>query len=385
MRYVYTTVGLLLLIGGLVAIKADQIGNLIAYGEAAQVAGPPPETVATATTDTQQLRDTLRAVGTVSSAQGVTISNEVAGVVTKIAFESGAQVRKGDVLVQLDTRVERAQLAQAKAQRRLASTSLQRTRQLVPSGAESASVLDADESSYATAQAEVRALQAQLQKKTIRAPFSGRLGIRSVDLGQYLNPGTALTVLETAEELYIDFTLPQERLVEVELGMAVELRLSDRADAPVIEGSIAAIDPNVDITTRSLKLRASVPEGDARLRPGMFVQVQVLLGEETPAVMVPATAVVHASYGDSVFVVEPKPEDEPGVRVTNDGLPVLVARQQFVKLGPPRGDFVSVVDGVEDGQEVVVAGAFKLRNGSPIVLDNESKPEPQLDPQVPNR
>ena len=384
MRYVYTVVGLALVLGGLVAIKGGQIGQLIAFSQAAEAAGPPPETVMSAVAETKPVERTLEAVGTVASAQGVAITSEVPGVVTKIGFDSGDSVKKGQVLVQLDTRVERAQLAQAKARRKLASTSLRRTQSLVPAGAASESSLDADTSTFESAAAEVKALQAQLAKKTIRAPFSGRLGIRRVDMGQYLNAGTELTVLETADELYIDFTLPQGHLAEITEGTAVRVTV-DGEEPLRLEGTIEAVDPSVNASTRTLQLRASVSASGDKLRPGMFVKVEVAVGEPIQRVMVPATAIAHASFGDSVFVVEPKPEDDPGLRVTPDGLTVHLARQQFVKLGPARGDFVAVLDGVGDGQEIVIGGVFKLRNGSPIVINNDVDLEPSLEPDVRNR
>ena len=384
MRYLLTIVGLLAVIGGLAAIKGGQIGQLIAFGQAAQAAGPPPETVMSSRADTKALEQTLTAIGTVTSSQGVEIAGEVPGVVTKINFDSGDTVRKGDVLVQLDTRVEKAQLAQAQARRRLASTSLRRTQSLIPTGAVAESSLDADASSFDTAAAEVTALKAQLAKKTIRAPFSGRLGLRQVDLGQYVNPGQALTVLESTDAVDVDFSLPQQDLPRLRVGMPVRVTL--QADPPVtLQGELGAVSPEVEVATRTVRLRAQVSDADDRLRPGMFVEVEVVLGESVDHVMVPVTAIAHASYGDSVFLVEDKPEDAPGVRTTEDGLAVRVARQQFVKLGPARGDFVAIDDGVVAGEEIVVGGVFKLRNGSPIVINNDVDLEASLDPRVENR
>lgn len=384
MRVVYTILGLLVLVGGLAAAKADQIGSLIAFGEASKANGPPPETVASATVGTQPIQQTYDAIGSVSSGQGISVTTEVAGTVTKIEFDSGDAVKVGDVLVRLDTRVERAQLAQAQARLSLAELSLKRTRELVPKGAVSESVLDADASSFESVKAEVAALRAQLAKKTIRAPFTGTLGIRMVDKGQYVSPGTALTVLEGAEEVFVDFTLPQERLGELRIGMPVEVRLDVGASKATIAGSLSAIDPSLQRSTRSLRLRASVPP-DPRLRPGMFVHVGVVASDPLEQTMVPQTAVVHASYGDSVFVVEPKPQDEPGLRETPDGYTVHLARQQFVEIGETRGDFVAVTKGLEPGREVVTAGAFKLRNGAPIVINDAGAPEPKRDPKVENR
>ncbi len=384
MRVVYTVIGLLVLLGGLGAVKADQIGSLIAFGETAKKNGPPPETIAAREVATQPIQRTYDAVGSVRSGQGITVTTEVAGTVSRLSFDSGDTVEAGDVLLRLDTRVERAQLAQAQARLSLAEASLARTRALVPQGVESESVLDADASTLAAAKAEVAALRAQLAKKTIRAPFDGTLGIRLVEKGQYITPGTPLTMLEGAASTYVDFTLPQERLSDLSLGMEIRVEVDAGVRTDVLEGTLSAIEPSLQQATRSIQLRASVPE-DKRLAPGMFVNVSVVVGEPRPRVMVPQTAVVRASYGASVFIVEPKPEDEPGLRETSDGYTVERARQQFVSLGETRGDFVAVLDGLDEGARVVTAGAFKLRNGAPIVVNNDGAPEPKAEPEVENR
>lgn len=383
-RILLTIIALCVVVGALGLTKADQIGSLIAFGKQAKQDGPPPETVGSATAKTDQLRQTYDAIGSIASAQGVAVTTEVAGTITALEFDSGDVVKAGDVLVRLDTSVERGQLAQAKARLSLAETALRRTRKLVPSGAESESVLDADSSAYDTAKAEVATLRAQLAKKVIRAPFAGKLGIRMVDTGEYISPGTALTDLEGTDEVFVDFTLPQERLADLQIGMPVEVTVGTEHPRTVL-GALRAIDPALQRSTRSLQLRATVPNADASIRPGMFVRVGVVIGEPVESVMVPQTAVVYASYGDSVFVVEPKPADDPGLRETKDGDPVLLARQQFVSLGATQGDFVAVTKGLEDGVQVVVAGAFKLRNGSPVVINNEGVPEPKREPEVANR
>lgn len=384
MRYVLTLFGLLLVVGGLAAVKGSQIGSLIAFGEEAQAAGPPPEPVGTATAERTTLEGVLTAVGSVASAQGVAVSTEVPGVVTDLRFESGARVRAGDVLVRLDTKVERAQLAQAMARKQLAELTVERSRTLVSRGALSTQQQDTDESELKSATAQVDMLRAQIALKTIRAPFDGTLGIRQINLGQYLSPGTAVAELETDKSLYVDFTLPQQRATEVKEGMPIRVTVGSRSGPPLM-GVIAAIEPAVDASTRQIRLRGSVPDPSDFLRPGMFVEVSVLLGEGAPTVIVPITAVVFASYGDSVFIVEDKAAEAPGMRETPDGKPVRTARQQFVKTGTQRGDFVEITAGVDEGTEVVIAGAFKLRNGAPIVVDNRVLPSPSLNPEVQNR
>ena len=385
MRWIATILGILLLVGILVGVKGAQIGMLIGFGKEMEKAGPPPEVVATASVTEEEWAGSISAVGSVTSAKGVAVSNDAAGVVTRIAFESGQTVKQGEVLVELDTAVERAQLASALARQKLAATTIARTRQLAASDAISQAQLDPDEAALRTATTDAEGIQAQIARKTIRAPFAGKLGLRSVNLGQYLQPGTPVTVLETIDAVHIDFTLPQQRLDEVTVGMPIEVR-AEVDGGPPAEGKITAVDPTVDPITRSIRLRADITSKLEGLRPGMFVQVSVLTAEKKKAAAVPATAVVHAPYGDSVFIVEERKPDTPGSPTTPDGKPVKIARQQFVKISTARGDFVAVAEGVKAGQEVVVAGAFKLRNNAPIVIDNTKKdPKPELDPHPENR
>jgi membrane fusion protein (multidrug efflux system) len=364
MRYLAAILALVLLVGGLAAIKAKQITNLIGFGKAMKEAGPPPEAVGTAVAQEQTWGGSLAAVGTIASAKGVAISTEVPGVVSAIRFESGATVKEGQVLIELDSRIGR-------------------TRALVNDNAIAPSQLDADESAVKTSTADLGALRAQIDRKVVRAPFSGRLGIRLVNVGQYLNPGTALTDLQAIDSVFADFSLPQQRLEAVTVGMPVRVAI-DGAAGVAADGIIVAIDPTVDAATRTLKLRASVPNKEEKLRPGMFATVSVLLPDRGTIVAIPASAVVHASYGDSVFVVEDKKDD--GARpVEPNATHPKVVRQQFVRVGEARGDFVSIVDGIKTGQEVVSSGAFKLRNGASIAINNEVAVTPELAPHPQNR
>ena len=376
MRYVIVILALVALIGGLVAIKGAQIGMLIGMGEAMKKAGPPPEVVGTTVASKQTWENTLSAVASVVTAKGVAVSNDAPGIVSRIHFESGDVVKQGDILVELDTSVEHAQLASLRAKRDLADISQKRSKALATSGAVAQSQVDADESSFKSLSADAGALSAQISRKLVRAPFSGKLGIRQVNLGQYLAPGTSVTTLEAEKSIFIDFALAQQDLPKLRLGMTVRALLAG-SSKPLAEGSISAIDPNVDPMTRTIKVRASLPGVEDQLRPGMFVSVQVVLPEKSEVVAVPQTAIVHASYGDSVFVGE----DKPGP----DGKPRKVAQQQFVKLGSMRGDFVSVIDGLQAEQEVVTAGAFKLRNGIPLKVNNQGAVQPSLDPHPENR
>ncbi|HXU62023.1 MAG TPA: efflux RND transporter periplasmic adaptor subunit [Polyangia bacterium] len=373
----------IVVVGVLAGTKFAQISSLIRFGKAAQAAGPPPQAVATAPAQGAQWESVLESVGSVEAGRGVTISNEVPGVVRAIRFESGAKVRPGQVLVELDARVERAQLSSLQARRELATSSATRTRRLEASGASTKAQLDADEAQLKTISADAQALAAQIEKKTIRAPFGGKLGIRSVNLGQYLNPGTPITVLESLDAVYIDFTVPQQQLARVPVGTSVRISLPGAQPPRTLAGRVAAVDPNVDPVTRAVKLRASVEEGSEKikpgtekpidaLRPGMFVNVSVVLPERASVVFVPATSIMRAPYGNSVYVVEDK----------NGG---KVARQQFVRVGVSRGDFVAIDEGVTAGQQVVTLGAFKLRNGAPIVVNNEIQLSPSQTPSPQNR
>lgn len=392
MRYVISIGLVLALVVALVGIKFKQISSLIHMGEEMQKAGPPPEVVASATSKEDTWDGTLTSVGSVAAAKGVNVSTEVPGVVAAIRFESGATVKQGDVLVELDSRVERAQLASIIARRDLATVTADRSRSLVASKAIPAAQLDNDEAQLKSAKADLGALQAQIDRKVVRAPFAGRLGIRAVNVGQYLGPGTIITVLESMDSVYVDFSLPQQRSGDVKVGTKVTISITGAkedkgpkdAGPPqdaTFEGLVAAIEPNVDPTTRTIKLRASVPNREDKLRAGMFATVVVALPQHGGTVVtVPATAVVHASFGDSVFIIEPKKDAAAGA----DGQIPKVARQQFVRVGEGRGDFFAITDGLKAGQEVVVAGAFKLKNGSSVIVNNSIKLDPQMAPQLEN-
>jgi membrane fusion protein, multidrug efflux system len=383
-RYAIAVFGLIVVIAGLAGIKAQQIGSLIKMGKEAEKTGPPPETVATVFSGRQSWEGTLSSVGSITAARGVSVSNDAPGVVSRILFESGAVVRQGQVLVELDTSVERAQLASSRARMDLAQLTAKRSRALVESDSISKSQLDNDEAQLKTSTTDLGALGAQIDRKTVKAPFAGRLGIRLVNLGQYLNPGTAVTVLEAIDTVYVDFTLPQQRLDDVTLGMPVRVHI-EGTKAGEGDGVITAIDPAIDAATRTIKLRASVPNKDERLRPGMFANVVVVLPQQGSFVTVPAPALVHASFGDSVFIVEDKKNESGEIVRGPDGKSIKVARQQFVRVGDARGDYVAVLDGVSEGSEVVSAGAFKLRNGASVVVNNDVKLTPQLAPHPENR
>lgn len=360
-------------VGSLAAIKADQIGLLIQTGKAAQEKGPPPETVGTRIAQAEDWNTSLSAVGNVEAERGVTISNESPGIVVKVNFDSGDKVKSGAVLVELETQVERAQLASTEAQLELSETNLRRATALRAHQVNTEAELETANAELKRLQAEVSAIRAQIERKVVRAPFSGELGIRRVNLGQYLAPGSELTTLQSDKEDYVDFALPQEVLSDVRVSLAVRLQVK-QANLD-LEGVIAAVDPNVDQRTRSFTVRASTVDPERRLRPGMFINVSVLLDQTRKVVVVPTTAIRYAAYGDSVFVVEDESKENPR----------KVARQQFVRLGDTRGDFVEITKGLSGGETIASAGAFKLRNGAPVIINNEIEIEPKLDPTPENR
>jgi len=350
-RYLIPILGLFALVAALVGIKFNQISMLMNFGKEMAKAGPPPETVGTAVAQTQVWEGTLSAVGSIAAARGVVVSNDAPGIVSHILFDSGAVVQQGQTLVELDTSVERAQLASSRARMDLATLNVNRSRALLKSNTIAQSAADTDESQLKTTTTDANALSAQIDRKIVRAPFSGRLGIREINLGQYLNSGTRITVLEAIDTVYVDFTLPQQRLGDVKVGMPIRVTVDGAQGAPQ-EGTIAAIDPEVDSTTRTIKVRAAVPNKQETLRPGMFANVSVVLPQQGSLVTVPVTSLVHASYGDSVFIVEDKKVD-PAADPAPGAKPGKVARQQFVRVGDARGDFVAILDGISAGQTVV--------------------------------
>ncbi len=381
--YLLVVSGLLVVVGLLAGIKGAQIGKLIGMGKQFQASGPPPETVSTSVAQAETWETTVSAVGSISGLRSVNVSNEVPGTISKIRFESGQIVREGQVLVELDSGVERAQMASADARRDLAERTLKRSKVLAGGNAISPSQLDEVDAQLKSATTDAGALRAQVERKVIRAPFRGRLGIRAVNVGQYLTPGTMVTTLDSMGGTFVDFSLPQDGLATIKVGLPV--RVTIEGTTAQLTGTISAIEPTIDPTTRNVKIRAAIPEPANKPRPGMFVNVQVVQPTQQAVVAIPVTALLHASYGDSVFVVEDKPPGTPGMAQTPDGKPVKIARQQFVRTGAARGDFIAITKGVTAGQQVVSAGAFKLRNKSPVVVDNSVQAKAQLALEPQNR
>ena len=361
-RMIVTLVVLVVILSGLGFVKFKQIQTAMAEGAAFQ---PPPEAVTTIVTTEEEWPQTLNVIGTVAAVQGVSVSADLPGTVDKILFASGQTVAAGDVLAVLDTRQEQAQLAAIDAQRELARLTFERMQGLLNEGVISRAEFDRATAEFRQTDAQMAEVRAVIQRKTIRAPFSGMLGLRQVNLGQYLAGGDALVTLQSLNPIYVNFGVPQQSLGQVPVGRSVRVT-AENAGGADWRGRVTAIDSIVDETTRNIRVQATLTNQDGRLRPGMFVQTEVVFGPRQQVVALPASAVSYAPYGDSVFVVtELKGED---------GKPYRGVRQQFVKLGPARGDQVAILSGVKPGDEVVTSGVFKLRNGAPVQINNSVTP-----------
>jgi membrane fusion protein (multidrug efflux system) len=367
-KLISTIVGLLALVAILAGIRALQIRKMMTTPFMM-----PPDTVTTAQAHEDVWAPALKAVGSLAAVEGTTLSNELAGTVTKIAFDSGAQVTKGDLLVQLDASAEEAQLASAKAGAELADINLKRAQELRTQNSNSQSDLDSAEAQAKQAEASVANLESAVAKKTITAPFDGRIGIRTVNLGQYLPAGTAIVSLQSLDPIYADFSLPQQELADLAPGLPVQVT-SDALPGQTIDGKITAIDPQVDNSTRNVQVQATLDNHDEKLRPGMFANVAVELPAKDKVLIIPETAVLATPYGDSVFVVDEAKDPQTG-KVGQ------VLRQQFVQLGVTRGDFVSVTSGLKLDETVVTSGVFKLRNKESVIVDNSLAPNAQLAPK----
>jgi membrane fusion protein, multidrug efflux system len=326
---------------------------------------PPPEAVTSVVVKREQWPSTTAVIGTMEAVHGVMISADLPGSVAKINFDSGRSVREGDVLIELDTRQERAQLAALEAQRDLANVNYGRMEQLVKEGVISKAEYDQATAQQKSTEANVGEIRATIARKTIRAPFSGVLGIRKVNLGQYLSAGSAVVQLQSLNPIYVNFGLPQQALGQVRVGRSLKVT-SDDLVGKTFTGRVTALDSMVDQTTRNVQVQATLANPEGKLHPGMFVQVAVVQGEDRSVITLPASAISYAPYGDSVFVITDL-QDKAGK--TYRGV-----KQQFVKLEGSRGDQVAVVSGLNPGDEVVTSGVFKLRNGAAVQVNNKVQP-----------
>lgn len=352
-------------IGALVGLKAIQIGEIMAAIPNLQ---PPPASVSTTTVRSMDWPVESTAIGTIEPVQGVMLSVESAGVVTELAFESGQTAAAGDLLLKLDTRSEAAQLAAAQAAADLAKISLDRSQQLLGRKTISQAEFDAADAEYKQAVANVANLEAVIEKKRIVAPFAGRLGIRRVNLGEYLTPGAEVVSLQSTDPIYANFYLPQRDLAYLKVGLEVET-IADAFPGQVKTGKISAIAAEVDAATRMIEVQATLPNPQGQLAAGMFVNVRIARAAPRKVSAVPASAVIYASFGNSIYVVEPAEAGEG-----------FIATQKFVRLGERRGDFIEVIEGLELGDRVVSAGGLKLTSGAPVTINDGTEPEAQLDP-----
>jgi len=359
-----------LVLAGLGAVKFQQIQTAAAQAAAMQ---PPPDAVTTIVAAAESWPDTLPVIGTTAAVQGVTVSADLPGLVARIAFESGRAVREGDVLVELDTLQEQAQLAAADAQRELARLNFERMQALVADGAISKADFDQASAEQKSTEARVGEIKASISRKTIRAPFSGILGIRQVNLGQYLSGGDPVVPLQALHPIYVNFGVPQQETARVRVGGSVRIT-ADELSGAAFAGRVTAVDSVVNPATRNVQVQATVPNPDGKLRPGMFVQTAIVTGTTRSIVSLPASAIGFAPFGDSVYVLA----DLKGP----DGRPYRGVRQQFVKVGPTRGDRVAVLSGVKAGDEVVTSGVFKLRNGGAVNVNNSVQPGNNVAPKL---
>ena len=366
-KIIIAIIGLVVLTGVLGGIKGLQISRMIA-----QKKQPLPETVTTAVAHTENWESVLTSVASLVAVQGVMVSAEMTGKVVQIAFEPGTMVQAGDLLVQQDIAAETAQLRSAEATVALTKITLERARKLFAQKTSSQSEYDNADAQHKQAVAQADNMRALIAKKTIRAPFTGVLGIRLVNLGQILSAGDAIVSLQALDPIFVNFSLPQQQLARIRTGLTVRVK-TDALPDQEIEGTITAINPQVETATRNIMVQATVKNTRHRLRPGMFVSVTVVLPEQNTVLAIPATAVLNAPYSDSVFIVEDDKNDK-------NSPPARVVRQQFVRLGMRRGDFAAVIAGLKEGETVVSTGVFKLRNGQAVAVDNTLAPEFKIAP-----
>jgi membrane fusion protein (multidrug efflux system) len=335
--------------------------------------GVPPQTVSTIKAGLQEWQPELNVVGTLRAVRGADLAPEVAGVISAIHFRSGEEVKAGAPLVQLNAAADIAQLESLKAAAELAELTYRRDQSQLKVQAVSQATVDADAANLKVAKARVAEQQALVDKKNLRAPFAGRLGLRAVDLGQYVAPGTKLVTLQALDPVYVDFSVPQSGLAQVHTGLKVSAT-ADSLPGERFEGTIDAIDAKVDPASRNVQVRASLSNPRHRLLPGMFVTVAVDTGSPERRLTLPQTAISFNPYGNTVYVVEDKGKGP-------DGKPRLVAAQRFVTTGATRGDQVAIVSGVKDGETVVTAGVLKLRNGVPVIINNSVQPSDEAAPK----
>ncbi|MEP6698866.1 MAG: efflux RND transporter periplasmic adaptor subunit [Verrucomicrobiota bacterium] len=369
-KVVLGLVAIFLVIAG---IKALQIFSMVSAGKKMVM---PPMTVTSATVQKANWAPELTAVGSISPVQGAMLGAELAGTVREIGFQSGTLVKKDQVLVKLDAAAEEAQLRSAKAEAELAQHDLERAQDLARRKVISKAELDLAESKFAQKKAAFDNIQSIIDKKQIRAPFDGIAGIRAVNPGQMVKSGDPLVSLQGLDRVYVDFSMPQQQIGDLKEGLPVKVT-TDAIPDHEFEGKLTAVNSVVDEVTRNVSLQATLDNADGKLRGGMFARVRVLLPEQRPVLFVPMTAVSSAPYGDSVFVIENKKDEKTGKEA-------LTLREQIIRTGEKRGDFVAVTKGLKEGEQVVSLGVFKLRNGTSVIIDNKLAPHPEEAPKPAN-
>ncbi|MEI7863833.1 MAG: efflux RND transporter periplasmic adaptor subunit [Chthoniobacterales bacterium] len=363
---------LLVVVGAIAGSKALQIKSLLS---AAEKNGPPVETVSTTEVVAAKWDRSVESVGSLRAVQGADLSTESSGVIMKILFENGQEVKKGQLLLELDSDTEQANLRSAEAEADLARTIYERTKRLRINSTVPQSELDSAESQLRKMTALVEQLRSTISKKQISAPFDGRLGIRNVNLGQFVDNGDKIVSLQALDPIFVDFLLPQQLISGLAVGQDFKL-ITDVYPGKEFSGRLTAINSEIDPITRNIRLQGTLANPAGELRPGMFARVILALGSAEDVLQIPSTALITAPYGDSVFVLEEE--------IGQDGNKKTVARQHFVRTGRARGDFVSITKGLKPGDKVVSAGGFKLRNGAPVSVNNEMAPKPELDPAPPD-
>jgi membrane fusion protein (multidrug efflux system) len=373
--FFWVVVGLCFVVGLLVYVKYEQISTLINTGKSFT---PPPTT--TTSFDVQQTswEQILSSIGSLEATKGLVIAADISGRISKVLFEAGSEVVAGDLLIQQDTSEEQARLRSNQAAAALAKNNLERITKLYNKKVASRSELDNSKGIYDSAVADVDNTKAAIEKKSLRAPFAGRLGIRLVNLGQFIDAGDSVVSLQAINKMYVNFSLPQQFNSKVAVGLSIRLE-SDAVPEKQFLGTINAIDPEIEVATRSVRLQAVIDNPNKELLPGMFATIDVLLPENKSVLLIPVTAVQYATFGDSVFVIEPAKNTETNQVVQPEK---LIARQQFVKLGESRGDFVVVKKGLNETDKIASTGVFKLRNGGSIVINNSVVPNFSTTPNV---
>ena len=360
-RMILMLVAVAVFIGGIAAVKTRQIQKGMKQNASFQ---PPPEAVTTIVAKQERWPESLTAVGSAVAVHGVTLSADLPGIVERLPFESGQLVKQGTVVAELDTRQERAQLAAAQAQLKLTTINLDRWAGLKEQGVAAQADYDKAVADKAQAEATVGEIQATIARKTIRAPFSGVLGIRQANLGQYLAAGAPIVPLQSLDPIYVHFSIPQQQMPFIRVG--ADVNVTTENDPKGFAGKVTAVDSLIDPATRNVQVEATLRNPGGKLRPGMFVESRVHLGASEPVISLPASAINYAPYGNSVFVV--KTMKNPA------GKQYQGVEQQFVKIGSSRGDQVAITSGIEAGQQIVTSGVFKLRNGAAVQINNNVQP-----------